>query len=172
MFHRHLQPQDSHHPPRNIDRCYFYTDNKLQSLTQYYNELRAAPSKYSLVVGNPDQDPKPYVGYPRGGWVFTDLLNVSPLWVSKTGKSWENRGNVKIQWISLSGVATSPHSMAIFQIVNFFTVLVSRIKKFINFFRTTRVVPENQLESNTARTLILGPLRRPKSPKFSKQVTK
>ena len=34
---------------------------------QYYNELRAAPSKYSLVVGNPDQDPKPYVGYPRGG---------------------------------------------------------------------------------------------------------
>ena len=34
-----------------------------------------------------------------------------------------------------------------------------------------RVVPENQFESNTARTLILGPLRRPESPKFFKQVT-
>ena len=30
-------------------------------------------------IGNPDQDPKPYVGYPRGGWVFTDLSDVSPL---------------------------------------------------------------------------------------------
>ena len=65
----------------------------------------------------------------------------------------ENHENVKIQGISLSGVATSPHSMAIFQIVNFFTVLVSWIKKFSNFFRTTRVIPENQLESNRAATL-------------------
>ena len=41
----------------------------------------------NIVVGNPDQDPKPYVGYPRGGgWVFMDLSDVSPLWVSKTGK--------------------------------------------------------------------------------------
>jgi hypothetical protein len=33
MFHRHSRHRDNHHPPRNTDRYYFCTNNKLR--TQY-----------------------------------------------------------------------------------------------------------------------------------------
>jgi hypothetical protein len=32
MFHKHPQPQDSHHPQRNIDRHYFYERTTMRQL--------------------------------------------------------------------------------------------------------------------------------------------
>ena len=80
MFHRHPQHLDNHHPPRNIDRYFFCTNNILTKTTTQYNELawgllRCAysPSRYSLVA-NPDQDPMSEVGYPRGVVCFHGLF--------------------------------------------------------------------------------------------------